>query len=131
MAFPAAVLGLVIVSKYSDALLPGSEWGSRLGTGMLFGALLAAGSLSAALRIFVGAWDLTVFLLLIVAGIATIPLTGAIQSLLWPHLRDSYAVLFILGEGSFAALSGYWLLRAERRTGPKAVSLPQVGATDL
>ena len=73
-------------------------------------AAVGAVLISVALRILTQKWDKQVLLLLVLAGVVTIPLSQAIASLIAE--RNWHLVLFPVGEAFFSALSGYWLVRA-------------------
>ena len=78
-------------------------------TGLFPAAIVGAILVSLALRVVTRKWDRQAFVLMMVAGIATIPLSSTIASLIGE--RNWHLILFPVGETLFSALCGYWLIR--------------------
>jgi len=79
-------------------------------TGLYPAAIVGAVLVSLALRVLTRKWDRQAFVLMIVAGVATIPLSTAIAGLIGEP--NWHLVLFPVGEAFFSAVCGYWLVRA-------------------
>jgi hypothetical protein len=77
--------------------------------GLYPAAIVGAVLVSVALKVLISRWDKQAMLLLVLAGIVTIPLSQVIASLL--SEPNWHLVLFPVGEALFSALCGYWLLR--------------------
>lgn len=79
-------------------------------TGLYPAAIVGAILVSLALRVLTRKWDRQAVVLMIVAGVATIPLSTAIAGLIGEP--NWHLVLFPVGEAFFSAVCGYWLVRA-------------------
>ena len=73
-------------------------------------AIVGAVLVSVALKVLTSRWDKQAMLLLVLAGVITIPLSQALALLL--SEPNWHLVLFPVGEAFVSALCGYWLLRA-------------------
>jgi ethanolamine transporter EutH len=80
--------------------------------GLALAAITSAVLVSLALWVITRKWDRESLALLVIAGIATIPLSSIIAALM--EIWNSLLVLFPVGEALFGALCGYWLQRATK-----------------
>lgn len=78
--------------------------------GLYPAAIVGAVLVSLALRVVTKKWDKHVLLLLMIAGVGTIPLSQATAFLIGE--RNWQLLMFPVGEALFGAVCGYWLLRA-------------------
>lgn len=120
-AYPISVLvmvGSLMLYEWLFAKFFPAEWREYIYSGsypfsiwaLYLAAVVGAILVSAALRVLTKKWDKRALLLLVVAGIVTIPLSQAIASVIAE--RNWHLILFPVGEALFGALSGYWLVRA-------------------
>lgn len=125
VAYPVSVLvmigGAVLYGRVYELVLPDRSQGRlSLGddpsgsegffVGLALAAVVGAVLVSIGLRILTRKWEKQVMILLVTAGMLTIPLSQALATLIGE--RNWHLVLFPVGEALFGALSGYWLLKA-------------------
>lgn len=128
LAYPVSVLVMLESLSLYDRLyrvLFAESWERRASTGgspetegfyvgLLMAALVSASLVSIALRLVSGKWDNRAFVLMLLAAAVTVPLSLAILSLIRSmqiYAGDGFSVMFVVGEASLAAVSGYWLSR--------------------
>jgi hypothetical protein len=120
-AYPISVLVMICGHAAYEALYARifpTEWRERIYSGffpetiltLYLAAVVGALLVSSALRVLTRKWQKRVMLLLVIAGILTIPLSQAIAAVI--DEREWVLILFPVGEALFGALSGYWLLKA-------------------
>ncbi|MDQ1637728.1 MAG: hypothetical protein QOF62_1067 [Pyrinomonadaceae bacterium] len=113
-AYPLAVLVMLGSAFFYDSLYAARFGGPDVTDGIIGGlypaAIVGAILVSLALRVLTRKWDRQAFVLMIVAGVATIPLSTAIAGLIGEP--NWHLVLFPVGEAFFSAVCGYWLVRA-------------------
>ena len=120
-AYPVSVLvmlGSLMLYEWLFSKLFPAEWREHVYSGsypfsiwsLYLAAAVGAVLVSIALRVLTKKWDKQALLLLVLAGVVTIPLSQTIASLIAE--RNWHLVLFPIGEALFGALSGYWLVRA-------------------
>jgi hypothetical protein len=121
VAYPISVLVMITGQVAYEALYARifpTEWHERVYSGsfpytilpLYLAAMVGAVLVSSALRVFTRKWEKQVMLVLVIAGILTIPLSQTIAALIGEP--NWHLVLFPVGEALFGALSGYWLLKA-------------------
>jgi hypothetical protein len=119
-AYPISVsvmLGSLMLYEWLFSKRFPAEWREHVYSGsypfsiwsLYLAAAVGAVLVSVALRVLTEKWDKQVLVLLVLAGVVTIPLSQAIASLIAE--RNWHLVLFPVGEALFCALCGYWLLR--------------------
>jgi len=135
-AYPVSVLvmlGSAFLYGWLYSVLLPLRWRERLNAGdgpdanegIIIGLFVAATAgailVSLAVRVLARKWEKQAMLLLVIAGVLTIPLSQAIAALIGE--RNWHLILFPVGEALFGALSGYWLGRASPTKG-EVVSSP-------
>lgn len=120
-AYPLSVLVMITGQQAYEAMyakLFPAEWHERVYSGafvytklpLYLAVVVGAVLVSSALRVLTRKWDEWVILLLVIAGILTIPLSQSLAVLI--DEPNWHLVLFPVGEALFGVLSGYWLARA-------------------
>ncbi|MBA2704353.1 MAG: hypothetical protein H0U60_10925 [Blastocatellia bacterium] len=120
-AYPISVfvmVGSLMLYEWLFSKFFPTEWSEHVYSGsypfsiwaLYVAAVVGAILVSAALRVLTKKLDKRAMLLMIVAGVVTIPLSELIAALIGE--RNWHLVLFPVGEALFGALSGYWLVRA-------------------
>jgi F0F1-type ATP synthase membrane subunit c/vacuolar-type H+-ATPase subunit K len=114
VAYPLAVLVMLGSAFLYDSLYAvrfgGPDVTDGIITGLYPAAIVGAVLVSLALRVLTRKWEGQAILLLVIAGLLTVPLSEAIALLIGS--RNWHLVLFPVGEALFSAVCGYWLVRA-------------------
>jgi hypothetical protein len=122
LAFWTALEVTFLYSQLYKKLLP-AQWQRRTTSpgdegiylGFVIAALLSAVLISLALRLLAQSWERRAFWLMLIASVATFPIsiaTSALFGRLYGHSVGWDSILLILGETLFGGVAGYWLLRA-------------------
>ncbi|HEV7684865.1 MAG TPA: hypothetical protein VGO68_22330 [Pyrinomonadaceae bacterium] len=138
-AYPLSALVMIIGQQAYEAIyakLFPAQWHERVYSGafaytklpLYLATLVAAVLVSSALRVLTRKWDKQVILLLMIAGILTIPLSQSLAALIGEP--NWHLILFPIGEALFGALCGYWLVRAVPVQAQPASSAATAGDPD-
>jgi hypothetical protein len=89
--------------------------------GLFAAGLISAALIALALRVATRRWDNKAVVLMLLAGVISIPLTSALVWVL--EIRDSIPVLLAVGQPLIATVCGYWLLKTASLLAPR-VDIP-------